>query len=175
MAEARALALVTGASSGIGFVVAKLFADDGYDLIVAGDDDGIHASADKLAGSRVDVRPVQVDFRKPDDAERLYRSATEEGRRLDAAAPNAGVGRSGRFVDGDLDHDVHIVDLNVRSTVHPAKLVLRDMAARGRERFCSRRRSWRRCPARIRASTTRRSLLFSRSPKLFTMNCATPT
>jgi uncharacterized protein len=131
MAQARALALVTGASSGIGFELAKLFGDDGYDLIVAAEDDGIHASADKLAASGVNVRPVQVDLRKPDDVERLYRSATGDGRRLDAAALNAGIGRAGRFVDEDLDRDLDIVDLNVRSTVHLAKLVLRDMAASG--------------------------------------------
>jgi short-subunit dehydrogenase len=127
----KGVALVTGASSGIGFELARLFADDGYDLIVAADGDDIQASADKLSGSGVNVRPVQVDLRKPDDVERLYRTATEDGRRLEAAALNAGVGRAGRFVDGDLDSDLSIVDLNVRSTVHLAKLVLRDMAARG--------------------------------------------
>ena len=49
---------------------------------------------------------------------------------MDAVAINAGVGRGGKFVDTDLAGDVDIVDLNVRSTMHLAKLVLRDMAAR---------------------------------------------
>lgn len=111
MANATGLALVTGASSGIGFDLAKLFADDGYDLVIAG--------------------PVQVDLRKPEDVQRLYRSATADGRSLAAAALNAGVGRAGPFVDGDLDTDLGIVDLNVRSTVHLAKLVLTDMAGSG--------------------------------------------
>jgi short-subunit dehydrogenase len=126
---ATGLALITGASSGIGFELAKLFADDGYDLVIAAEDDAIHASADKLATAGIEVTPVQVDLRKPEEVDRLYRSV--DGRPLAAAALNAGVGRAGPFVDGDIDTDLSIVDLNVRSTVHLAKLVLTDMAGSG--------------------------------------------
>jgi uncharacterized protein len=131
MPNATRLALVTGASSGIGFELARLFANDGYDLVVAADDDAIQAAADKLGATGGGVRAVQVDLRKPDDVDLLYRTATGDGRRLDAAVLNAGIGRAGPFVEGELDTDLSIVDLNVRSTVHLAKLVLRDMAARG--------------------------------------------
>ena len=68
------LALVTGSSSGIGFELAKLFADDGYDLVVAAEDDAIHASVDKLATAGVEVRPVQVDLRNPEDVQRVAAS-----------------------------------------------------------------------------------------------------
>jgi uncharacterized protein len=128
---AKGLAMVTGASTGIGFELAKLFADDGFDLIVVADDDAIQAAADKLGASGVGVRAVQVDLRKPDDVELLYGTVAGGGRPLDAAALNAGVGGAGPFVDRSLEDDLAIVDLNVRSTVHLAKLVLRDMAARG--------------------------------------------
>jgi short-subunit dehydrogenase len=124
---AERLALVTGASSGIGFELAKLFADDGYDLVVAADEDNIEARADQLRRTGVDVRAVQVDLRKPEDVFRLYDAATADGRTLAAAALNAGSGRAGPFIEGDLDADLGIIDLNVRSTVQLAKLVLTDM------------------------------------------------
>ena len=128
---AKGLALVTGASSGIGFELARLFAGDGYDLVVAADEDGIEACADKLRGAGVEVRAVRVDLRKPEDVDRLYRTATSDGRSLAAAALNAGRGRAGPFIEGDLDDDLGIIDLNVRSTVQLAKLVLVDMARQG--------------------------------------------
>ena len=100
-------------------------------MVVAADEDSIEACADKLRAAGVDVRAVQVDLRKPEDVDRLYRTATGDGRPLAAAALNAGSGRVGPFIDGDLDDDLGIVDLNVRSTVQLAKLVLVDMARQG--------------------------------------------
>lgn len=125
-----ALALITGASNGIGLELAMQFAKHGYDLVVAAEDDGIHAAATELSGSGTDVRPVQVDLRTPDGVETLYRQATEGGRQIDAAALNAGVGAGQSFVDSDLEDNLSIVDLNVRSTVHLAKLILADMVRR---------------------------------------------
>jgi uncharacterized protein len=125
------LALVTGASSGIGFELAAQFARHGYDLVIAAEDDGIHQAAQQLSETGVQVTPVQVDLRHGDEIATLYQRATDGGRRLDAAALNAGVGVGGRFIDGDLADDLEVIDLNVRSTVHLAKLILRDMAERG--------------------------------------------
>jgi short-subunit dehydrogenase len=129
MSETRPLALVTGASSGIGFELSTLLANDGYDLIVAADDDAIYGAADKLGTETSTVQAVQVDLRQPAEVERLHRSTA--GRVPDVLVLNAGAVRAGSFVDGDLETDLSIIDLNVRSTVHLAKLVLRDMTARG--------------------------------------------
>lgn len=124
------LALITGASSGIGLELAKQFAAHGYDLVVAAEDDGIQAAATKLSRLGVDVRPVQVDLRTSDGVEKLYEQVTDGGRHVDAAALNAGVGGGKSFVDSDLADDLSIVDLNVRSTVQLSKLILRDMVRR---------------------------------------------
>ena len=133
MTEAK-LALVTGASSGIGLELARRFAQNGYDLVVAADGDAIHGVADELSASGVAVQPVQVDLRTPEGVEHLFNSTIEGGRTLAAAALNAGVGRGDMFLKSDLQDDLSIVDLNVRSTVHLAKLVLREMANRGEGR-----------------------------------------
>lgn len=121
------LALVTGASSGIGLELAKQFAEHGYDLVVAAEDQDIQAVPTTLSTYDLDVRPVQVDLRTPGGVEKLYQQATNGGRQLDAVALNAGVGRGESFVDSDIDDNLSIVDLNVRSTVHLAKLILPEM------------------------------------------------
>ena len=136
----RPLAVVTGASSGIGLELAKLFAADGHDLIVAAEDSAIHAAAQGLASSGVGAEAVQVDLARDEGVEELYRRIEEAGRPVDAVALNAGVGAGGAFAtDTRLEDELRLIDLNVRSTVHLAKYVLRDMVNRdqGRVLFTS--------------------------------------
>ncbi|MFP8907389.1 SDR family NAD(P)-dependent oxidoreductase [Streptomyces atacamensis] len=133
-AEHRPLALVTGASSGIGLELARQFAEHGFDLLVNAEDDRLTAAAGELRASGTDVRAVRADLRRRDEVERLWAAAAEAGRPVDAAALNAGIGRGGAFTETDLDDELALIDLNVTSTVHLAKLLLRDMAARGEGR-----------------------------------------
>jgi short-subunit dehydrogenase len=136
----RPLALVTGASSGIGRELARQFVDNGFDLVIAAEDPDIEATASELRGSGVDVQAIQVDLSQPDGVEQLYSRIRGGGRPLQAAALNAGVGAGGAFVGGtELEDELRIVDLNVRSTVHLAKRVLDDMVDRdeGRVLFTS--------------------------------------
>ena len=133
------LAVVTGASSGIGFELARQFAGHGFDLLITAEDDRIETAAQQLRVSGVDVTAVQADLRDHDEVERLYAAITATGRPVSAAALNAGVGQGGAFVETDLADEVAVIDLNVRSTVHLAKRLLRDMVDRdeGRVLFTS--------------------------------------
>jgi short-subunit dehydrogenase len=134
------LAVVTGASSGIGLELARLFAADGYDLVVIADEAEIDDAARQLADAGGDVEPVRVDLRDDGAVQHVYDVVSAGGTRVPAAiAFNVGISRAGRFIDGDVQADLDIVDVNVRSTVHLAKLVLRDMAKRndGRALFTS--------------------------------------
>ncbi len=136
----RPLAVVTGASSGIGLELAKLFAAADYDLVVTAEDGEIETVAQGIRASGVQAESVQVDLAGAAGVEELYRRVKSTGRAVDALALNAGRGAGGAFVNGtELDDELEVVDLNVRSTVHLAKLVMRDMVERdqGRVLFTS--------------------------------------
>jgi short-subunit dehydrogenase len=125
---------VTGASSGIGFELAKQFAQNGFDLLVTAEDAGLGPAADQLQSTGAQIHSVQADLSTYDGVERLYAAITATGRPVRAAALNAGVGQGGAFIDTDLADELRIIDLNISSTVHLAKRLLQDMAARNEGR-----------------------------------------
>ncbi len=122
--------MVTGASSGIGYALAEELALRGFDLIVAAEDPGIEDAA-----SRLGAEPVRTDLATYEGVEALCTAVASSGRPVDALAINAGVGASGDFTrDIDLETDLRLIDLNVRSSVHLAKRLLPAMAHRGEGR-----------------------------------------
>jgi len=126
-------AVVTGASSGIGFELARQFAEHGYDLLVAAEDESVEQAAAALRrDGRVQVTAVRVDLATYDGVERVYAAILESGRDVDALALNAGRGIGGDFTRGtDLADELDVIAVNVTSTVHLAKRVLPDMVRRG--------------------------------------------
>jgi short-subunit dehydrogenase len=126
-------AVVTGASSGIGFELAKQFAEHGYDLLVCAEDAAIdQAAADLRRDGQNQVISVRADLATFNGVEELYAAILESGRPVDAIAINAGRGIGGDFVRmTDLDDELNVIAVNVTSTVHLAKRVLPDMVSRG--------------------------------------------
>jgi short-subunit dehydrogenase len=106
------LAVVTGASSGIGQELARAFERHGFDVR--------------------EVSEQDYDLATPEGVEALYASFDAP---IDVLALNAGISVGGAFATGDLDEHLRLVDLDVRGVVHLAGLVSADMVARGSGRL----------------------------------------
>jgi short-subunit dehydrogenase len=131
-AAERPLAVVTGASSGIGLELAKVFVDHGFDLVVAAENNLVEDVARELAGGGARVDPVRADLATFEGNEDLVAVVETFGKPVDALAINAGVGVGGDFVDdSDLRSHLRVVDLNIGSAVHLAKRLVPAMVARG--------------------------------------------
>lgn len=129
----NALAVVTGGSSGIGYELAKVLADNAFDVVIAAENEEIADAAAQLSlrSGGVHVEPVRVDLRTYEGVESLVARIRAMGRPVEVLAVNAGVGVGGDFVrDTSLGDNLEIVDLNVRSAVHLAHRVIGDMVDR---------------------------------------------
>src|SRR3954463_1436843 len=134
--QQRPFAVVTGASSGIGFELAKVFAENGYDLLITAEDVEIEAAHRELNQLTASVECAREDLSTEEGVERLYARIKATARPVDAIALNAGIGAGGDFArETDLRKELRLVDLNVRSTVQLCKLVVQDMVARDEGRI----------------------------------------
>jgi short-subunit dehydrogenase len=97
----RPFALVTGASTGIGFELAGCCARDGYDVMIAANDSSIRTAARELAALGASVEAVEADLATPEGCEGLY--AALKGRPVAALLANAGVGLGKGFLDQDFE------------------------------------------------------------------------
>jgi short-subunit dehydrogenase len=132
----KPLAVVTGASSGIGFELARIFVENGYDLLIAADDNELHPAQEKLETTGASVQAHRVDLATEAGVIEFYRQIENAERPVDALALNAGVGAGGAFAtETELNDELRLIDLNVRSTVHLCKLVLGDMVERDQGRI----------------------------------------
>ena len=96
MTDIKPLAVVTGASSGIGFELARQFAEHGYDLLINAEDAGLTDAAERLRADGASVQTVQADLTSYEGVEQLYAGISATGQPVSAAALNAGVGQGGR-------------------------------------------------------------------------------
>ncbi|KAM3095420.1 SDR family NAD(P)-dependent oxidoreductase [Phormidesmis sp. 146-12] len=130
----RPLAVVTGASSGIGYELAKQFAENGFDLLITATDSKINEMVQTFEQLGAQVKTVQADLASYEGVEALSDAIKATGP-VDAIAINAGVGIGGKFIETDLQKELNLIELNVVSSVHLTKRVVKPMVERGKGRI----------------------------------------
>lgn len=124
--------LITGATSGIGFELAKLFAADQYNLVITGRDEATLAqTAGELSAEGVQVVTIVKDLFEPRSAFELYDEVKAKGIDIDILVNDAGQGQYGEFIETDIERELAIIQLNVCSLTVLTKQFLKDMVARG--------------------------------------------
>jgi uncharacterized protein len=127
--EMKSFAVVTGGSNGIGYELARQFADNGYDVLIAAEDDEHLAQArDTLSAGGATIQTHASDLSTEAGVDSLIQAIG--GRPVDVLCVNAGVGLGGPFTETDLQRELKMIDLNVRGAVQLTKAVLKDMVAR---------------------------------------------
>jgi uncharacterized protein len=124
----RKLTLVTGASTGIGFELASIAAEEGYDLLVAANEDLINAAAADFGQHDVDVIPVEADLSSRAGVDQMLRQLN--GRQIDVLCANAGAGTGGAFLEQEFGNWEHSVNTNVTGTIYLLQEVLKQMVQR---------------------------------------------
>jgi short-subunit dehydrogenase len=134
MDDLRPFAVVTGASSGIGYYLARECAAHGYDLLVAADRPQIVEAAQALRQLGVDAQCLNVDLASLEGVEALVDRVNALDRPVDALIANAGVGLGRSFLEQSFDDIVEVIDTNVTGTVQLLHRLLPAMVERGRGR-----------------------------------------
>jgi len=126
-------ALVTGATSGIGYELAKLLAKDNYCLVlVARNRENLEITAQELQAlsTNIHIHIIDIDLFEPGAAQKVYDQTTSLGIRIDVLVNNAGQGEWGLFSNTELEREISIVQLNVVAFMTLTKLYLKDMLQR---------------------------------------------
>lgn len=131
----KQLALVTGASSGIGLELAKEFAKNGFDLIIAADRPLQEAASEVQAAGAAQVKTVECDLSTREGVSQLLSTCQSLGRPLDAVAANAGIGLGHAFLDQPFEDWKKVVDTNIVGTLDLLQQVATQMKSRGQGRI----------------------------------------
>lgn len=134
---AKHVALITGASAGLGTELARLCARDGHDLVlVARNEQRLRALADELSAAHgVEARVIAEDLADPGAPSRIFGAASARG--VDLLFNNAGFGSNGPFLDLDLERELSMVQVNVSAVLALTHLFATPMRTRGFGRICN--------------------------------------
>ena len=130
MSSPRPFAIITGASTGIGFELAERCAKEGYDLLIAADEPEIEKATASLQSDGAEVEAVQADLATTEGVDKLYAAA--KGRQVDALLANAGRGLGHGFLDQEARR---VIDTNITGTVYLIHKVGNDMRRRNAGRI----------------------------------------
>lgn len=130
-------ALITGATSGIGYELAKLFARDSYNLVlVARNEQNLKQTAAEMEQlSGIDVHIIAEDLFKPGAAKNVHERVKELGLSIDVLVNDAGQGEWGRFFRTDLEREIDLVQLNIIALMSLTKYFLQNMVERNSGRI----------------------------------------
>jgi short-subunit dehydrogenase len=126
-------AIITGASTGIGFELAKRCAAEGFDLLIAADEASIHDVAMTLSASGASVKAVQADLATLDGVDQLLDAAGE--RPVDALFANAGRGLGRPFLDQNFEDVMRVINTNITGTLYLIQKVAKQQTARSEGRI----------------------------------------
>jgi short-subunit dehydrogenase len=130
--------LITGASSGIGFELARCFARDDYRVVLVARHLPELQQAARLLHQEFegpDLVLLPCDLSQPEAPAQLYAETQRRGLQIDALVNDAGFGETGYFTDTDPATELRMIQLNAAALVHLTKLYLRDMVARNAGRI----------------------------------------
>lgn len=131
MENTKHFALITGATSGIGLELAKLFAKDKFNLvIVARNEADLERTAGMLKMEGIEVITLSKDLFLPDAASELYEDLKSQNIQIDVLVNDAGQGVYGKFIETELNRELDIIQLNIASLVTLTKLYVKEMVAR---------------------------------------------
>lgn len=130
-------ALITGATSGIGYELAKLFAQNNYNLVlVARNEQNLQEVAQELEKlGLIHTHIIAADLFERDAAQKIYDKTTELGITVNILVNDAGQGEWGRFVKTDLKREIDLVQLNIISLMSLTKFYLKEMVERNEGRI----------------------------------------
>lgn len=131
MADLNKYALITGATSGIGYELAKLFAQDRYNLVlIARDETQLNLKADEFRAMGADIKVLAKDLFNREETLSIYQEVKNMGIEVGVLVNDAGQGIYGEFKDTELERELDIIELNVSAVVILTKAFLKDMLNR---------------------------------------------